>query len=666
MAGNLLNIGKTGLFAAQAGLATTGNNIANASVAGYSRQRVVQSAAMAQSAGYGFIGSGTEIAAIKRYSDDFLNAQVRTTQAASSALGVYTTQINQVDNLLADTSSGLSPALQDFFKSVQNVSASAGSSASRQSMLSSAETLAARFQGINGKLDEIRNGVNSEITSNVSTINTYARQIAALNDQIGSLTQATGNPPNDLLDARDQLVLDLNKRVKATVVAGSNNSLTVSIGSGQPLVVGNKPFQLAAIHASADPSRVQVGYITGNSNGNSNGVIRLADNALSGGELGGLMEFRASTLDQAQNALGRIAIGLASAFNAQQRLGQDSSGKMGADLFVQAAPVISDNLSPDPLDPAKVASAVSAIVSDPSKLSTSDYQVGYDPVKAGYTVTRLSDQKVFDIPSSGKPGPQSHNVDGIDFTITGDGANGDNFLVRPTIDGAHAFRVKAKDVGQIAAAGPVMTGADALNKGSAVISEGSVDQSFLPGAASFTPVALTFKAATNTLHGFGQAVVVTDSAGMATAYAAGATDVPFSAGASYAFGGVTLSFKGRPIDGDSFGVARSSGAVGDNRNMVLMGELQARPMLANGTATYQGAFAQLVSSVGNKAHEVQVNGAASNTMLARASTEQQNVSGVNLDEEAANLLKYQQAYQAAGKVMQIASTLFDTLLSLGR
>ena len=661
MAGNLLNIGKTGLFAAQAGLATTGHNIANANVAGYSRQQVVQGAAPAQNAGFGFVGSGTEIAEIKRYSDNFLNGQVRTAQAASSALGSYTAQIKQVDNLLADTTSGLSPALQDFFKSVQNVSANAGSAASRQSMLSSAETLAARFQGINGQLGEIRNGVNTEITSNVDMINSYAQQIAKLNDQIGTLSQATGNAPNDLLDARDQLVIDLNKQVKATVVAGTNNSLTVSIGSGQPLVVGNKPFQLAAIHSTADPSRVQVGYVS------PNGVVPIADSALGGGELGGLLEFRATTLDQTQNALGRIAIGLAATFNAQQRLGQGASGKMGADLFVQAAPVISDNLNPNPADPSKTPSAVSATVSDPSQLTTSDYQVGYDPLKARYTVTRLSDHKITDIAPPAVPGgAQTQTIDGIDFTVSGDGANGDNFLVRPTINGAYDFSVKAKDIGQIAAAGPIMTGAGASNKGSAVISEGSVDKSFLPGAASFAPVALKFDAASNTLQGFGaQAVTVTDSAGAQISYAAGAA-VPFTAGASYAFGGVTLSFKGKPIDGDTFSVARNSAGVGDNRNMALMGDLQAKTVLNNGTATYQSAFAQLVSSVGNKAREVQVNGAASEAMLARASTEQQNVSGVNLDEEAANLLKYQQAYQAAGKVMQIASTLFDTLLSLGR
>jgi flagellar hook-associated protein 1 FlgK len=447
MAGNLLNIGKTGLFAAQAALSTTGHNIANANVAGYSRQQVVQGAAQAQNAGVGFVGSGTEITEIKRYSDNFLNGQVRTAQAASSALGAHTAQINQVDNLLADTTSGLSPALQDFFNSVQNVSANAGSAASRQSMLSSAETLAARFQGINGQLGEIRDGVNTKITSNVDMINSFAQQIAKLNDQIGTLSQATGNPPNDLLDARDQLVIDLNKQVKATVVAGTNNSLTVSIGSGQPLVVGTKPFQLAAVQSTADPSRVQVGYVS------PQGVVPLPTARSAAASWAAARVPRRHARPD-ENALGRIAIGLAAAFNAQQRLGQDSSGKMGEDLFAQSAPVISGNLNPNPPDPSKTPSAVSAAVSDPSQLTTSDYQVGYDPLKARYTVTRLSDQKITDIaPPAVAGGAQTQTIDGIDFTVSGDGANGDSFLVRPTINGAYDFSVKAKDIGQIARPG---------------------------------------------------------------------------------------------------------------------------------------------------------------------------------------------------------------------
>ena len=667
MAGNLLSIGKTGLYAAQAGLATTGHNIANANVPGFSRQQVIQTTGPAQNVGNGFIGSGTQIADIERFSDKFLNNQVRAAQSASSALTSYNAQISQVDNLLADTTSGLSPSLQNFFKSVQDLSANASSAPSRQNFLSNAESLAARFQGINGRLEELRSGVNSEISTNVTLINSYSTQISKLNEQIGNLTNSTGHPPNDLLDARDQLVLDLNKQVKATVVEGANHSLTVSIGTGQPLVVGSKAFQLAVTNAPGEPSRLAVGYVT------SSKVTPLADSSFTGGALGGIMDFRANTLDNAQRSIGRIAISLGASFNAQNRLGQDSAGEMGGDLFNVAKIAPGVNLNKNPADPA-LPTTLTTTVTEASLLTTSDYAVSYNDTTTppGFTVTRLSDKDPMTMAYS-QSGLYTLERDGLAFSISGNVKAGDAFLVRPTINGAAEFSVEAKSVGDIAAAGPIMTGAAATNKGSAKPSEGSVDKDFLP-ATGFAPATLTFKAATNELQGFtsGQLVLVKVPAGVNTAatsdtYTAGtAPAIPYVAGASYTFGGITMSFTGKPVDSDQFTVKRNTSGVGDNRNMLLMGELQATPQLDNGSSTYQGAFAQLVSTVGNKAREAQVNGQASDTMLAQTIASQQSVSGVNLDEEAANLLKYQQAYQAAGKVMQIASAMFDTLLSIGR
>ncbi|MES2755889.1 MAG: flagellar hook-associated protein FlgK [Pseudomonadota bacterium] len=660
MAGNLLNIGKSGLFAAQAGLATTGHNIANANVAGYSRQLVIQSSGTAQNTGSGFVGSGTEVADIKRYSDEFLNVQVRNAQSSSSALASYNAQITQVDNLLASTTSGLSPAMQDFFKSVQDLSANAASTPARQNFLSSAETLASRFQGINGQLEEMRSGVNSQITSNVTLINSYSGQIAKLNDQISALTNSTGHAPNDLMDQRDQVVLDLNKQIKATAIRGDNNTVTVSIGSGQPLVVGNKSYELAVVPSAGDGNRMEVGYVNGTK------VTQLSAASLGGGELGGLLDFRTTTLDNAQNAIGRVAIGMAMSFNAQHRMGQDSTGQLGGDLFKVGQAEVSPNLNRAPA--ATPASDVTAQVTDPSKLTTSDYKVAWNDTEQAYTITRLSDRNVTVLPPYSQPGPQVGSKDGVDFTITGNQVSGDAFVVRPTINGAADFRVVPQQVGDIAAASPVIIGPLQGNKGSAVVSEGSVNGDFLPPNPAFAPATIKYEAATNQLSGFaaGQSVKVTVD-GVTTPYTAGTAPViPFVAGASYEFGGVTMTLRGQPVDGDQFSVKRNSGGVGDNRNMVLMGDLASKPLLDGNKATYQAGFAQLVSTVGNKAREIQVNGLASEAMLARSTAVQQSVSGVNLDEEASNLLKYQQAYQAAGKVMQIASSLFDVLLSLGR
>jgi flagellar hook-associated protein 1 FlgK len=307
---------------------------------------------------------------------------------------------------------------------------------------------------------------------------------------------------------------------------------------------------------------------------------------------------------------------------------------------------------------------VSARVNDPSQLVDSDYKVEFDG--ANYNVIRLSDNTVTPITPYVAAGTV-REIDGVEFTLSGTAQAGDNFLVRPTINGAANFKVLAGDVSQIAAAAPIATSVPLTNTGTVKISEGKVDSAFLTGAPSL-PVTLSFNGATGNMTGFpaGLPVRVTDSAGVVTNYPAPPANVPFTSGATYTFGGVSVTLTGAPANGDTFRIADNSAGTGDTRNIALLGELQTKNIFNNGSATMQSSYAQLVSTVGNKTREVEVNAKAGNALLAQATGAALDVSGVNLDEEATNLIKYQQAYQAAGKVMQIASTIFDTLLSIGR
>ncbi len=724
MGSNILGIGQSALNAAQIGLSTTGHNIANAATPGYSRQVVIQGAALPQGFGYGFVGQGTQVNDIKRMYSDFLGTQVLTAQTSKSQLDSYNTQITQIDNLLADPSAGLSPALQDFFKGVQDLAANPSAAASRQAMLSSADALTSRFQGLEGRLDEIRQGVNSQIQSSVDSINSYSQQIAKLNDTIEKVQSATdGKAANDLLDQRDQLVADLSKEIKVIVVP-QDGKYSIFIGNGQPLVVGVQTFALKATVSQTDASRTEVAFETGGK------TVLIAESNLPGGKLGGLMEFRSKTLDVAQNSLGRVAIGLASTFNAQHRLGQDSSGKLGGDFFSVAAPVVtssSENTSNAQL---------SASISDVNALTTSDYRLQVVsapttllPNNGTYKITRLSDGE---ITNTGFPATK----DGVIFDLKAGfnmPAAGDEFLIRPTADGASGFDVKITDTASIAAAAPIRTAAVSTNSGSGKISAGVFNSA--PGTASVT---LSYDTAAQTLSGFPAYPVTVTNGSTATTiqspnpvlYTAGATvsyggisfvlpaadvsasttqlvttgalststtlsydsttnslsgfpallpvdvtggvanpytgSVPYMPGATISFGGVSFTLSGTPANGDKFSISPNDKGVGDSRNALLLGSLLNANTLANGSTTYQGAYAQLVSLVGNKANELQVTSKASETLLTQAQQAQQAESGVNLDEEAANLLRYQQAYQAAGKVMQIASQMFDVLLSLGK
>ena len=483
---------------------------------------------------------------------EFLGAQVRSAQTTKSGLDSYYSQIKQIDNMLADPASGLSPALQDFFSGVQELSSNPASIPARQAALSSAESLASRFQSMAGRFQEMEQGINSQITSSVGVINSYATQIAQLNDAIGRTQGATGQPANDLIDQRDQLILDLNKEIKTTVVKQGDGDYNVFIGNGQPLVVGVTASSLTTIASPTNPQKIEVAYPT------PSGTVIVGGASLAGGKLGGLLAFRSQTLEPTQAALDTLAIGIATTFNAQHRLGQDLNGNAGGDFFT--------------------------------------------------------------VPSAAV--------------------------------GASGFAVAITDPRLIAAAAPIRTAAASTNTGAAAISAGSVNAPPPPNVNLTQPVTITFTSATTF-----------DVSGTGTGNPTGVTYTP---GATLTYNGWSTTISGTPITGDSFSIAANTGGVGDSRNALLLGALQTANIMNGGTTTYQGAYSQIVTQIGNKTRELDATSSAAGKLLLEATLSLQTESGVNLDEEATNLLRYQQAYQAAGKVMQIASQMFDVLLSLGR
>ena len=636
------SIGVSALSAAQAGLLTAEHNISNVNTLGFRRQQIVQSTNSALPTGSGFLGQGVHVDTVRRIFDQMLDNQVMQAQTQSSYLEAYSAQIKQLDNMLANPDAGLSPALQSFFSGVQDVAANPASVPSRQAMLSGAQTLAARFQAIDQRFAEIREGVNNEVTSSVGVINSFAQEIANLNQQI-ALAQgaAGGQPANDLLDQRDQLIGELNKVVKVATVKQDDGSVNIFIGNGQSLVIGAQSFTLGAAPSKEDPERIDVGLSFG---GNT---ILFPKGTLQGGSLGGLLAFRDETLDTAQNALGRVAIGLAQTFNDQHKLGMDLNGALGTDFFNVAAPKVIGNTSNS------LASSLTVSFSDVGQLTTSDYRltVGAGPVA---TLTRLSDNAVL---FSGAALPQT--VDGLTFSaITA--VAGDSFLIKPTIDGAHDISVKLTDTSKIAAAAPIKTNAALANTGLGTISAGSVNAPPPPDANLLQPVTITFHTPYD-----GQFDVT------GTGVALPANNQAYTAGADITYNGWTVQISGTPAAGDIFTIATNAGGVADNRNALLLAGLQTQNTLVKntlglGTTSYQGAYSQLVSLVGNKTREVDVTAKAQASLVLQTQQAQQSVSGVNLDEEAANLLRYQQAYQAAGKMISIATTLFDTLLSLGQ
>jgi flagellar hook-associated protein 1 FlgK len=637
MSNSMFYTGLSGLNVAQAALVTTGHNTANVNTPGYSRQSAqTTSASGINMVGVGFFGSGARVLDITRSYDQYLASQLNQAQSTNQALGTYATQISQLDNLLANQQAGLAPQLQTFFSHVQAVANTPADPAARQQLLSSSQALSNQFRTMDLYLSDLNVNVNQQIAGSVEQINTYAEQIASLNTQVAMLSSGTGRQaPNDLLDQRDQLVTELGKLVGTKLVVQDGGQYNVFIGNGQTLVLGDKATRLAAVSAASDPARTTLAVV--NAAGNA---VELQESVISGGSLGGLLQFRNETLAPSQNALGRMAIALADTFNAQHRLGVDLNGAPGEDFFSQAAPgVLANSRNSGSL-------GVSASFSDVAGLTTSDYRLD---VKAdlSYTVTRLSDRKVFSAADLAAAVP-ANSFDGLTLAFSGVAAGGDSFLIQPTRTGARDLTVQLSDPAKVAAASPIITGNAVANQGSGAISAGRVDAAYLatPLAAAVT---LSYSSATNTLSGFPD----------------GST-VSYSAGVAFSFDGITVSISGKPADGDSFTVGKNTGGVSDGSNTLLLGALQNTKTMGNGSASFSDAYGQLVSTVGNKARQLQIANTAQTSLSTQIRGLQQSVSGVNQDEETANLLMYQQMYQANAKVIQTASTMFDAVLGISR
>lgn len=647
MGNSIFGIGLSGLRAAQVGLVTTGHNISNANTPGFHRQEIVQATNIPEFTGAGFVGQGVHVDTVKRLYNEFLDNQVSEAQTKVSRFESYSGQIRQIDNLVADVSSGLSPALQNFFAAVNDVAATPASAPSRQAMLSSAGSFISRLQGLATRLTEMRDSVNSQIRSSVDLINNYSGQIASLNERIALATSASPDKqvPNDLLDQREQIISLLNKEVKTTVVKQDDGGYNVFVGSGQPLVVGMQVQALTAVQSPYDPERLEVGLQAGSSS------ILLGQGILNGGSLSGILAYRNEALDQAQNALGRVAIGLAQTFNDQHKLGQDLGNNLGQDFFNVPSPKVVPKLG----NPSTLTADVT--ITNVGGLTVEDYNLLWDG--SAWNLSRVSDGVAVAMTGSGTSG-DPFVADGLSITLNGVAAAGNGFQLQPTRNGARDLTLAITDTARIAAAAPVSSAVSlSTNAGNGKISQPVVNA---------TPV-IPDPAHPSTDLNLKEAVTITFTS--ATTFDVGGTGtgtptgVTYTPGGNITYNGWTVQITGSPVAGDTFTIGANNSGNTDGRNAVLLAELQTKATMSNGTATYQGIYSQMVSAIGNKAREVEVNGTAQQNLLDQATQTQQSMSGVNLDEEAANLIRYQQAYQASGKMIQIASTLFQTLINLG-
>lgn len=437
MSSSLINSAMSGLSAAQAALNTVSNNINNYNVAGYTRQTTVLSQANSTLGAGGWVGNGVNVTGVHREYDAFISNQLRAAQNQSSGLTTRYEQMSKIDNMLSSSTNTLSSTMQDFFKTMQTLVSNAEDPASRQALLGKAEGLVNQFRVSDQYLRDQNKEVNGSISTSVSQINTYAKQIANLNDQISRLTGVgAGASPNDLLDQRDQLVSELNKIVGVEVTVQDGGTYNVTVGNGYTLVQGSTANQLAAVASSADPSRTTVAFVD-----KTAGNVEIPEKLLGTGSLGGLMTFRAQDLDQTRNSLNQMALAFADAFNTQHKAGVDANNEGGTDFFSFGKPEALSNAKNS-----KPGATFEVSFANTSEVQASDYKV--TRVGGEWQVTRLSDNASVKLTDNG----DSIEFDGLKIDITGTAANNDSFMVKPVTNAIINMEVKIKDESQIAMA----------------------------------------------------------------------------------------------------------------------------------------------------------------------------------------------------------------------
>lgn len=637
---SLFNIGLSGLNTAQNALTTVGHNVSNAATTGYTRQNTIIASAGGQYTSSGFYGQGSNATSVVRVYDEFLTGQLRGAVTASAQLSTYSAQISQIDNLLADQKGGLAPLMQKFFAAVQGVSDTPADPAARQNMLNAGQSLVGQMRAANSYFQQLRDGVNTQLQSSVTQVNAYSQQIAKLNDQITRAVAAGGGQqPNDLLDQRDQLVSELTQIVGVKVVP-QDNTYNVFIGNGQPLVMGTASYDLKAVQSSADPSRTAIAYTQGNGN-----VVEMDDSTLTGGSVSGLLKFRSETLDSAQNAIGRLSVTLAQTFNDQHKLGVDLTGQVGGNLFKLGSPSVL------PKSTNAGNSLVTATISDTSQLTTSDYTLSYDGTN--YNLVRMSDNKTVSQPGAAATYPLTISLDGVDVQIPTAMPANDSYQIQPTRNIASAMDMAIKDPAKIAAAKAPLTGsAGAANTGTGTAKVTNV----APGASKpLTAITATYDGAT-------AKYIFTDPTGAAVP-STGPT--PNGSAQDYVINGITVSFSGTPANNDKITLTPNASGASDNGNALVLAKLQSAKTIG-GVSSYNDAYAQLVNDVGSRAKSIQIASTSQDSVTTQVMTAQQGVSGVNMDEETVSMLRFQQLYQANAKVIQTATTLFDTIIGIGR
>ncbi|HEL2977411.1 TPA: flagellar hook-associated protein FlgK [Stenotrophomonas maltophilia] len=623
---SVLSTGTGALLAFQRALATTSHNVANLNTPGYSRQKVNFATADPQNYGYGTVGNGTRITDIRRTADQLAISRLLDSSGELARLKQLSGMADRVNALFSDAATNVAGVWSNFFDSVSGLSSNASGTADRQNMLDGGKALANRFVQLNTHLNNLNSEVNNGLLAGATEVNRLAQEIAQINGAIGT-NIATAAP--DLLDRRDQLITQLIGYTGGTAVIQDGGIMNVYTAGGNALVVGTTATKVTTMADPYQPERLQLALET---QGNT---IRLDPKAV-GGQIGGLLEFRDTVLTPAQAELGKLAVGLAETFNQAHHQGVDLYGKMGGDFFNIGNPRVTANNSNTGT------ASLSATYGDLGKLDAQNVVLQFDGThwKASRADTGAS------IPLTGSgTAADPLLINGVKLVVGGTPASNDRFLLQPTAGVAGSMEMAITDPSRIAAAAAVKGAAATANTGTGKLSGVTVTDA--SNANLRNPAAIVFTSAT-------------------TYTIDGGPPQTYTPGQTISANGWSFVLDGAPKVGDTFNITPTPAGSSDNSNAAKLAKVESAKAFNAGTVTLNGALGGLTTQVGAAARSAEYSLDAQLVINDKAQEARDEVSGVNLDEEAADMLRLQQAYQAASQLISTADSMFQTILGAVR
>lgn len=675
--GSLISIGTKALAASSAALQTTGHNIANANTKGYSKQSVELETAGGRYTGLGFFGDGVNVTNIKRDHDEFLTREASITTSVAASDEARLKQLEQMEKIFGLGEAGIGDAAGKFFNAFADVVSKPQDLTARQVVLSRAGDLVTRFRTSAERLDSLQAGVSQDIKVSIAAVNSLTSEIASLNEKIARM-ESTGKAPNDLLDQRDLSLSKLSELIQITTLKASDGTLGVFMGGGQQLVLGQRATLLSAVPNVYDPAKVQVAI------NDSAGVRPLENYLFTGGSVAGLLRFQSTDITDARNLIGQMATAISDRMNQQQALGLDlGAASSGAPIFSMTSGRVLPNIQnalaggvpvASYLDPGgNRVSSVSFSVADATQLRASDYELEVTGASAGpYQLRRLVDNVVRSVHSG-------DTIDGFKLQIqpTALPASGDKFLIQPVGQGSSTLTLAMSDPRGLAAAAPVTATKGVNNTGTVAVT--SIHAVTAQQALNPLTADIQF---TDNAGNYAWSLRDTNNAVVRSGTATWQPAVPITS-ASWTpatppqRNDWSMTLTGVPKSGDTFTIAPTKFPAANNGNAAAMlairdagivgQEIQPGPppvTIPGSTAT--DAYAKAVADVGVRVQSAKSAAEQSMVIASEVQAQLADKVGVNLDEEAARLIQFQQSYQASAKVLQIAQSLMDTILQLGR